>query len=307
MKKGLRIIFMGTPEFAIPSLKILIDNGYNVVAVVTALDKPRGRGRKLSPSPIKAFAEDKGIPVLQPSNLKNPDFVKTLKSYKANLQVVVAFRMLPEVVWSMPEYGTINLHASLLPNYRGAAPINWVLINGERKTGLTTFFIKHEIDTGNILLMEEIDILPDDDAGTLHDKLMVLGGELVLKTVQTVETGEYNTTAQQDSTELRKAPKIYREMCEIDWDKGSEEVKNFVRGLSPFPGAWTILNGKMYKIFKVDQQSGGQHKDRSGQIFTDSKSFLNIYCSTGIIKILELQPEGKKRMNIEDFFRGNQI
>jgi len=307
MKKDLRIMFMGTPEFAIPSLKILIDNGFKVVAVVTALDKPRGRGRKLSPSPIKAFAEDKGIPVLQPPNLKNQDFIKTLKSYKANLQIVVAFRMLPEVVWSMPEYGTINLHASLLPNYRGAAPINWVLINGERKTGLTTFFIKHEIDTGNILLTEEIDILPDDDAGTLHDKLMVLGGELVLKTVQAVETGEIKATVQKDSIELRKAPKIFREMCEINWEKSSKEVKNFVRGLSPFPGAWTILNGKMYKIFKVDQQPGGQHGDMTGRISTDSKSFLDVYCSTGIVNILELQPEGKKRMQIEEFFRGNHL
>ena len=307
MKKDLRIIFMGTPEFAIPSLKILIDNGFNVVAVVTALDKPRGRGRKLSPSPIKDFAEDKGIPVLQPPNLKNQDFIKTLRSYKANLQIVVAFRMLPEVVWSMPAYGTINLHASLLPNYRGAAPINWVLINGERKTGLTTFFIKHEIDTGNILLKEEIDISPDDDAGTLHDKLMVLGGELVLKTVQAVETGECKAIVQKDSIELRKAPKIFREMCEINWDKSSEKVKNFVRGLSPFPGAWTILNGKMYKIFKVDQQPGGQHKDMAGRISTDSRSYLDVYCSTGIVNILELQPEGKKRMKIDEFFRGNQI
>jgi len=307
MKKDLRIIFMGTPEFAIPSLKILIDRGFKVVAVITALDKPRGRGRKLSPSPIKAFAEENGIPVLQPPNLKDQNFIKTLRSYKANLQIVVAFRMLPEVVWSMPEYGTINLHASLLPNYRGAAPINWVLINGERKTGLTTFFIKHEIDTGNILLKEEIDILPDDDAGTLHDKLMILGGDLVIKTVQAAEAGDFNPTVQEDSIELKKAPKIFREMCEIKWDRKSEEVKNFVRGLSPFPGAWTMLNGKMYKIFKVDQQAGGPQNDNFGNISTDSKSFLHVYCSNGIIDILELQPEGKKRMKIEEFFRGNQI
>jgi len=298
---------MGTPEFAIPSLKILIEKGFKVVAVVTALDKPRGRGRKLSPSPIKAFAVENGIRVLQPPNLKDQDFVETLSSYKANLHIVVAFRMLPEVVWSMPEYGTINLHASLLPDYRGAAPINWVLINGERKTGLTTFFIKHEIDTGNILFKEEIDILPDDDAGTLHDKLMFLGGDLVLKTVQAVEAGDIYPRVQEDSIELKKAPKIFRDMCEIQWDRSSEEVKNFVRGLSPFPGAWTILNGKIYKIFKVDKQPGGQQNDVIGNITTDSKSYLQVYCSEGIIDILELQPEGKKRMKIDEFFRGNQI
>jgi methionyl-tRNA formyltransferase len=307
MKKDLRIIFMGTPEFAIPSLKILIERGFKVVAVITALDKPRGRGRKLSPSPIKAFAEENGIPVLQPPNLKDLDFIETLRSYKANLQIVVAFRMLPEVVWSMPEYGTINLHASLLPDYRGAAPINWVLINGERKTGLTTFFIKHEIDTGNILFMEEVDILPDDDAGTLHDKLMFLGGDLVLKTVQVLEAGDINPSVQEDSIELKKAPKIFRDMCEIQWDRSSEEIKNFVRGLSPFPGAWTILNGKMYKIYKVDKRAGDNQNDVFGNFSTDSKTFLHIYCAEGIIDILELQPEGKKRMKIDEFFRGNQI
>lgn len=307
MKKDLRIVFMGTPEFAIPSLKILIEKGFKVVAVVTALDKPRGRGRKLSPSPIKAFALENGIPVLQPPNLKDLDFIETLRSYQANLQIVVAFRMLPEVVWSMPEYGTINLHASLLPDYRGAAPINWVLINGERKTGLTTFFIKHEIDTGNILFKEEVEILSDDDAGTLHDKLMYLGGDLVLKTVQAVKAGDIKPTIQEDSIELKKAPKIFRDMCEIQWDKSSEEVENFVRGLSPFPGAWTVLNEKIYKIFKVKKQPGSKQNDVFGNITTDSKSYLQIYCSEGIIDIIELQPEGKKRMKIDEFFRGNQI
>jgi methionyl-tRNA formyltransferase len=307
MKKDLRIIFMGTPEFAIPSLKILIENDFKVVAVITALDKPRGRGRKLSPSPIKSFAVENNIPVLQPPNLKDQDFIQTLKSYSANLQIVVAFRMLPEVVWSMPVYGTINLHASILPNYRGAAPINWVLINGEKRTGLTTFFIKQEIDTGKILLKKEIDISPDDDAGSLHDKLMVLGGNLVLKTVQAVQSGDVVARVQEDSTELKKAPKIFRDMCEIEWSKNSEEIRNFVRGLSPFPGAWTVLNGKVYKIFKVNQQPGKQQNELIGHISTDSRSFLNIFCSDGVISILELQPEGKKRMKIEEFFRGNQI
>lgn len=307
MKKDLRIIFMGTPEFAIPSLKILIENDFKVVAVVTALDKPRGRGRKLSPSPVKAYAVKNNIPVLQPPNLKDQDFIQTLKSFEANLQIVVAFRMLPEVVWSMPEYGTINLHASLLPDYRGAAPINWVLINGEKKTGLTTFFIKKEIDTGNILLKEEVDILPEDDAGSLHDNLMVLGGNLVLKTVKAVQTGDFAAMMQEDSSDLKQAPKIFRDMCEIKWNKSGEEIKNFVRGLSPFPGAWTILNGKMYKIFKVHQKPGRTQNELIGNISTDSRSYLNIFCSNGVISILELQPEGKKRMKIEEFFRGNQI
>jgi methionyl-tRNA formyltransferase len=307
MKKDLRIIFMGTPEFAIPSLKILIENDFEVVAVITALDKPRGRGRILSPSPIKAFAVENNIPVLQPPNLKDQEFIKALKSFKANLQIVVAFRMLPEVVWAMPEYGTINLHASLLPDYRGAAPINWVLINGEKKTGLTTFFIKQEIDTGNILLKEEVDILPEDDAGSLHDKLMVLGGNLVLKTVQAVQAGDFAAMKQEDSSDLNKAPKIFRDMCEIEWNKSGEEIRNFVRGLSPFPGAWTILNGIIYKIFKVDLKPGNKQDELIGQISTDSRSYLNIFCANGVISILELQPEGKKRMKIEEFFRGNQI
>ncbi len=307
MKKDLRIVFMGTPEFAIPSLKILIENDFKVVAVVTALDKPRGRGRKLAPSPVKVFAVENNIPVLQPPNLKDQDFIQTLKAFGANLQIVVAFRMLPEIVWSMPEYGTINLHASLLPDYRGAAPINWVLINGEKKTGLTTFFIKQEIDTGNILLREEVDILPDDDAGSLHDRLMIIGGNLVLKTVQTVQTGDFTASVQEDSSDLKKAPKIFRDMCEIEWNKSGEEIRNFIRGLSPFPGAWTTLNGKMYKIFRVEQKPGRKQDELIGNISTDSRSYLNIFCLNGVISILELQPEGKKRMNIEEFFRGNRI
>jgi len=298
---------MGTPDFAIPSLQILIETGYHVVAIITAQDKPRGRGRKLTPPPIKSFAQEHNIPVLQPSNLKNPSFVEELKSYKANLQVVVAFRMLPEVVWSMPEYGTFNLHASLLPNYRGAAPINWALINGESKTGLTTFFIKHEIDTGNIIFLEEVEILYEDDAGSLHDKLMISGGDLVLKTVKAIEDGSYEVKMQQDSPELKKAPKIFREMCEIDWNQDSPQIYNFVRGLSPFPGAWTVLNNKMYKIFRIRVLSENDQIRTTGSYETDAKSFLNIQCSRGIVSIIELQPEGKKRMKIEDFFRGNRI
>jgi methionyl-tRNA formyltransferase len=298
---------MGTPDFAIPSLRVLIESGYNVVAVITAQDKPKGRGRKLAPPPIKLFAQKYTIPVLQPSNLKNPSFVEELKSFNANLQVVVAFRMLPDVVWSMPEHGTFNLHASILPNYRGAAPINWVLINGESKTGLTTFFIKHEIDTGNIIFIEEVDISYEDDAGSLHDKLMIRGGDIVLKTVKAVEEGNFSVIKQKDSPELKKAPKIYREMCEIDWNQDSQQVYNFVRGLSPFPGAWVIFNNKMYKIFSVKVISDNIQEKEAGNYETDSRSFLNIQCSRGIVSIIELQPEGKKRMKIEDFFRGNSL
>jgi methionyl-tRNA formyltransferase len=233
--KPLRIIFMGTPEFAIPSLEILIKHNYQVVAVITAVDKPRGRGRKLAPSPVKEFALKHDIPVLQPRNLKDPEFVETLRSYQANLQVVVAFRMLPVVVWDMPEYGTFNLHASLLPQYRGAAPINWVLINGEKKTGLTTFFIRHDIDTGNIIFQEEEPVYPDDDAGSLHDRLMVRGAGLVLKTVRAIGEDNFSLTPQVNEPDLKPAPKIDREMCWIDWDQNQESIFNFVRGLSPYP------------------------------------------------------------------------
>jgi methionyl-tRNA formyltransferase len=298
---------MGTPDFAIPSLQTLIENGYRIVAVVTAQDKPKGRGRRLTPPPAKSFALQHDIPVLQPPNLKDPSFLEELRSFEANLQVVVAFRMLPEVVWSMPEYGTFNLHASLLPDYRGAAPINWVLINGETKTGLTTFFIKHEIDTGNIILLEEVDISPDDDAGSLHDKLMIRGSELVLKTVKAIEEENYKIKIQKELPGLKKAPKIFREMCEIDWNQHSVDVYNFVRGLSPFPGAWTILNNRMYKIYRVQMLSEKDTKKAPGNYQTDSKSYLNIQCLKGAVSITELQPEGKKKMSIEEFFRGNRI
>jgi methionyl-tRNA formyltransferase len=307
MKKDLRIVFMGTPEFAIPSLHVLLENDYHVVAVITAPDKPRGRGRKLSPSSVKSYALEHNIPVLQPGNLKDPSFIKELRSYRANIQIVVAFRMLPEVMWSMPEYGTINLHASILPDYRGSAPINWVLINGESKTGLTTLFIKQEIDTGNIIFCEEEDIRYDDDAGTLHDRMMVKGGELVLKTVRAVEQGNFHVTKQDDTSDLKKAPKIFRDMCEINWDQDAGEIYNFVRGLSPFPGAWTVLNNKMYKIFKVQVVPGAEKIGNVGDYLTDSRSYLNIQCSESVVSIVELQPEGKRRMKIEDFFRGNRL
>ena len=297
---------MGTPEFAIPSLEILVRQKYNIVAVITAVDKPSGRGRKLSSSPVKEFALDHGIPVLQPRNLKDPEFVKKLREYQANLQVVVAFRMLPEVVWAMPEFGTFNLHASLLPQYRGAAPINWVLINGEKKTGLTTFFIKHDIDTGNIILQEEEPVYPDDDAGSLHDRLMVRGAGLVLKTVRAIENDDYSLTKQVDDPALNPAPKINREMCRIDWQQSQEKIYNFVRGLSPFPAAWTKLNGSTYKIYRVVPAERSTNLEH-GRFETDNRTYLHSQCADGLVGIVEWQPEGKRRMQVTEFFRGNKL
>ncbi|HRG79892.1 MAG TPA: methionyl-tRNA formyltransferase, partial [Cyclobacteriaceae bacterium] len=231
----LRIIFMGTPEFAVPSLEILVQNKFNVVAVITAPDKPQGRGQKLTPSPVKECALKYNLPVLQPTNLKSPEFQEELKSYHANLQVVVAFRMLPEVVWSMPAIGTFNLHASLLPQYRGAAPINWAIINGEKETGVTTFFLKHEIDTGSIIFQDKETILETDDAGSLYERLMHKGANLVLKTVQAIEQGDYPSRPQSEAMEIKHAPKIFKETCEINWNQPSKKIIDFVRGLSPYP------------------------------------------------------------------------
>lgn len=302
----LRIIFMGTPEFAVPSLEILVENKFNVVAVITAPDKPQGRGQKITFSPVKECALKHNIPVLQPTNLKSPQFVEELKSYKANLQVIVAFRMLPEVVWSMPALGTFNLHASLLPQYRGAAPINWAIMNGEKETGVTTFFLKHEIDTGSIIYQEKEVIHENDDAGTLYHRLMNKGAHLVLKTVQAIEAGNYPSQPQPAHTELKHAPKIFKETCQINWSQPAVHIHNFVRGLSPYPGAWTVLNDKPFKIFKTDTLPN-QLNAEAGQFLTDNKTYLYIQTSIGCLSILELQPEGKKRMKIDEFFRGNKI
>jgi methionyl-tRNA formyltransferase len=302
----LRIIFMGTPDFAVPSLEILIEHRLNVVAVITAPDKPQGRGLKISRSPVKDCATKHNIPILQPTNLKSTEFLETLKSYKANLQIVVAFRMLPEVVWNMPTFGTLNLHGSLLPQYRGAAPINWAIINGEKETGVTTFFLKHEIDTGSIIFQDAEIIKPDDDAGKLHDRLMYKGAALVLKTVKAIEKGDYPSIPQNENVEIKHAPKIFKETCEINWNQTSEQVYNFVRGLSPYPTAWTKINDKVYKIFSVKHGGFMQHKN-PGTIETDHKNFLYFRTIDGLVSIEELQPEGKKRMNIKDFFRGNKI
>lgn len=300
---NLRIIFMGTPEFAVPSLEILIENKFNVVAVITAADKPQGRGQKMMPSPVKACALKHNIPVLQPLNLKSPTFAEELRGYHANLQVVVAFRMLPEVVWSMPTLGTFNLHASLLPQYRGAAPINWAIINGEKETGVTTFFLKHEIDTGSIIFQEKEPIHENDTAGTLYERLMLKGAQLVLKTVKAIETGNYPNQPQPEIITIKHAPKIYKETCEIKWDRSSQDVRNFIRGLSPYPGAWTILNRKFFKIFNVNPLSWKS----DGPWETDHKSYLYVHTADGWVSIEELQPEGKRRMTTAEFFRGNQL
>ena len=302
-----RIVFMGTPEFAVSSLQKLVESGCEVVAVVTAPDKPAGRGLQLTPSPVKKYAVSQGIPVLQPEKLKNPDFLAQLRNYQADLQVVVAFRMLPEVVWNMPPKGTFNLHASLLPQYRGAAPINWAIINGETQTGATTFFLEHEIDTGKIIFQEPEPIHYDDTVGTLYERLMHKGAELVVRTVNAVEAGNYPQIPQPTAETLKAAPKIFKETCEINWNQPSETIRNFVRGLSPYPTAWTTLNGKICKIFKTSVVNEKKSTDSSATIQSDNKTYLHFKTADGWIAIEELQLEGKKRMGIEEFLRGTKL
>lgn len=306
MSNPLRIIFMGTPEFAVPSLQSLVENNSNVVAVVTVPDKPAGRGQKQTASPVKIYAESQGIPVLQPEKLKNPAFLEELKSYNADLQVVVAFRMLPEVVWSMPSKGTFNLHSSLLPQYRGAAPINWAVINGETETGVTTFFIEKDIDTGKIIFQDKEPISPDDNAGTLYERLMRKGANLVVKTVEAIREGNYPQELQSEPADIKAAPKIFRETCEIDWSKPAVEIHNFVRGLSPYPAAWTMLNGLSCKVFKTKVIESGDNA-QPGEYRSDGKSYLHFKTGDGWLAIEELQMEGKKRMTIGDFLRGYKL
>lgn len=300
---------MGTPEFAVPSLEILVNNKFNVVAVITAPDKPQGRGQKLTISPVKECALKHNIPVLQPTNLKSPEFHAELKSYEANLQIVVAFRMLPEAVWSMPVIGTFNLHASLLPQYRGAAPINWAIMNGETETGVTTFFLKHEIDTGSIIFQERESIHEQDTVGTLYERLMDKGAQLVLKTVRAIETGNYPSLPQPTELKINHAPKIFKETCEINWNQPSKKIIDFIRGLSPYPAAWTRLNGKVFKIFKAVYVKTIQSQSpvACGQITSDNKTYLHVKSEDGWVAIEEFQPEGKKRMAISEFFRGNKL
>lgn len=295
---------MGTPEFAVPSLEIIIQHGFHVVAVITAPDKPQGRGQKLQPSPVKECALKHIIPVLQPTNLKSPEFLEELKSYQANLQIVVAFRMLPEVVWSMPSLGTFNLHGSLLPQYRGAAPINWAIIEGEKETGVTTFFLKHEIDTGSIIFQEKEPIHENDTVGTVYERLMHKGAGLVLKTVKAIEAGNPPTQPQPENVPIKHAPKIFKETCEIRWNQSTEAIRNFVRGLNPYPSAWTTIEGKTFKIYQVQP---AQAVKGNTDWLTDQKTYLYHQTADGWISITELQPEGKKRMTIEEFFRGNKL
>lgn len=301
MKNSLRIVFLGTPEFAVESLRILVENEANVVAVVTAPDKPMGRGKKLGSSPVKEYAASVNLPILQPTNLKSPDFHEELKSFKADLQIVVAFRMLPVAVWDMPKLGTFNLHASLLPQYRGAAPINWAIMNGEKETGVTTFFLKHEIDTGKIIFQEKETIRDTDTVGTLYERLMTKGADLVLRTVQAIEAEDYPQIDQNENQELKSAPKIFREDCEINWDKSAGEVRNFIRGLSPYPGAWTTFRGLTMKVFSAEEI---EKNIETGKFESDGKTYLNVGCSDGSLSIKELQLQGKKRMQVEDFLRG---
>jgi methionyl-tRNA formyltransferase len=300
-----RIVFMGTPEFAVASLAALVENHFQVVAVVTAPDKPAGRGLKLSESAVKQYALKNNIPVLQPEKLKDPVFLEQLKSYRADIQVVVAFRMLPEIVWSMPALGTINLHGSLLPQYRGAAPINRAIMNGETKTGVTTFKLQQEIDTGNILLTDEIAIGPQETAGELHERMKEIGARLVVKTIRELIAGTLKEKPQgsYDPGTLKTAPKIYTADCLINWSETVSKIYNQIRGLSPFPGAYTSFNGKMLKIFQARAEENS-HISNPGEMETDGKNWLRFSASDGYIYVEDMQLEGKKRMLTGDFLRG---
>jgi methionyl-tRNA formyltransferase len=304
----MKIIFMGTPEFAVASLAKLVENNCVVVAVITSPDKPSGRGLQVNMSAVKTYALSQNIPVLQPTNLKSPVFLEELVALKADLQIVVAFRMLPEVVWSMPKMGTFNLHGSLLPQYRGAAPINWAIINGEKETGVTTFFLQQEIDTGSIIFQEKETIHENDNVGDLYERLMHKGANLVLKTVKAIEDGEYPAVPQNMSLTLNHAPKIFKETCEIDWNGSTIKIYNFIRGFSPYPAAWTTLQGKNCKIFKaqiVEEDLEQSFIFPENQNFTtDGKKYLIFKTSNGLLSIDELQLEGKKKMGIEEFLRG---
>lgn len=304
-----RIVFMGTPEFAVASLRALVEAGENIVGVITAPDRKSGRGMKLTPSAVKQFAVQHGILVLQPTNLKSEAFLKELNSLNATLQIVVAFRMLPEVVWNMPPKGTFNLHASLLPQYRGAAPINWAVINGEKETGVTTFFLQHKIDTGNIIFQEKLTIAEDETAGELHDRLMNLGAKVVVKTVHSIAKDENPDVPQISSSELKEAPKIFKETCRIDWNKPAIEVHNFIRGLSPYPTAFTVLKKGdeelAMKVFRSNPQSEKANTS-SGKIRVEERE-LFVSSNDNWLRIDELQLAGKKRMKASDFLLGFQI
>ncbi len=295
---------MGTPEFAVASLDALVKAGCTIVAVITAPDKPAGRGMQLTQSAVKKYAQEKGISVLQPEKLKDPVFIETLKELKADVQVVVAFRMLPQIVWNMPPMGTINVHGSLLPQYRGAAPINWAVINGDSETGVTTFKLKHEIDTGNILLQEKMPIGENETAGEVHDRMKLLGASVLVKTIQGIAANTISAIPQPtEAKALVHAPKIFTETCIINFNLPVQQVHNLIRGLSPFPGAFTQLQGKTFKIYRTVQEIIA-HTHHPGTIVTDGKNYFKFACNNGFIHCLEVQLEGKKKMLIEDFLRG---
>ncbi len=308
MQVSPKIVFMGTPEFAVASLEALVEAGHNVAAVVTAPDKPAGRGLKLTPSPVKVYAESKELKILQPQKLRDKEFLQELRNLEADLFVVVAFRMLPEVVWSMPRSGTFNLHASLLPQYRGAAPINWAVINGETETGVTTFLIEKEIDTGKIIYQETEPIYPDDTAGDVYLRLMKKGAGLVVRTVEAIASGAYPQVEQKAAQDLLPAPKLYREDGQIDWHKSSQSIHNLVRGLSPYPAAWTTVNGLNCKIYRteVTDHPAGQ-PFAPGRYITDGKTYLLFRTGDGWLSVKELQLEGKRKMGIEEFLRGYKL
>lgn len=311
-KKDLRIVFMGTPDFAVESLRILVENDYNVVGVITMPDKPSGRGYKIQYSAVKKYALEKGLPLLQPEKLKDESFLEELKNWSADLQIVVAFRMLPEVVWDMPRLGTFNLHGSLLPQYRGAAPINWAIINGDKETGVTTFFLTHEIDTGKIIHQKKIKIGEQDNAGKIHDELMYLGAELVKETVDLILADKVDTVSQEqlitNENELKSAPKIFKETCHIDWNKPASEIHNLIRGMSPYLSAWTELyvpskEPQMVKVYASEIVKANDILP-AGSIKTDGKNYLYIACSDGYISVKEIQFAGKRAMQIDEVLRG---
>lgn len=310
-KKDLRIVYMGTPEFAVESLRRLVEGGYNVVGVITMPDKPAGRGHKLQYSPVKQYALSQGLPLLQPEKLKDESFLESLRAWQADLQIVVAFRMLPQVVWDMPRMGTFNLHASLLPQYRGAAPINWAVINGDTETGITTFFLKHEIDTGEVIQQVRVPIADTDDIGIVHDRLMMLGGQLVTETVDAILSGHVTTIPQEEMAFgeiLRPAPKIFKETCRIQWDSPAKRIYDFVRGLSPYPAAWSELHlptGEILtvKVFETEKLPA-VHSLTVGSIQTDGKKYLHVAVADGFIGIRSLQLPGKKRLAVDELLRG---
>lgn len=314
-KEDLRIVYMGTPEFAVEPLRCLVEGGYNVVGVITMPDKPAGRGHKVQFSPVKQYALEHDLPLLQPEKLKDETFVGALRAWNADLQIVVAFRMLPEVVWNMPRLGTFNLHASLLPQYRGAAPINWAVINGDTETGITTFFLKHEIDTGEVIQQVRVPIADTDNVEVVHDKLMMLGGKLVLETVDAILNGTVKPISQEEMAvvgELRPAPKIFKETCRIDWNQPVKKIYDFIRGLSPYPAAWSELiasekaESVVVKIFESEKVYES-HQLAAGTIVTDGKKFMKVAVPDGFVSILSLQLPGKKRLKTDELLRGYHL